>query len=100
MCHILTHSLESRRREKAASPTHEARAAFQLKALDCGIEIDDGERDLLAYLVANEKPSPSILVLTIADRAAIRAACDSAGRFQADDQEVFCAGGEALPEAV
>ena len=56
-------------------PSKEALAAFQLKVVDHGIELDVGERDLLAYLMANEKPSPQILVLTVADRAAIRAAC-------------------------
>jgi len=57
------------------APTMQAVADFQFKLTEQGIEIDDGERDLLAHLIANEKPSANILVLTVADRAAIRAAC-------------------------
>jgi len=36
---------------------------------------DAGERDLLAHILAHEKPAPDILILTTSDRAAIRACC-------------------------
>ena len=56
-------------------PTEHDRAAFRLKAIHLRIELDEGERDLLAYVLAHETPSPEILVLTASDRAAVRACC-------------------------
>ena len=57
--------------------TEKNRADFmiRLKALHPKIEMDAGERDLLAHILAHEKPAPDILVLTTSDRAAIRACC-------------------------
>jgi len=60
---------------KIRHPSDEDRAAFRLKALELNLELDAGERDLLAYLLAHEKPRPEILVLTTSDRAAVRASC-------------------------
>ena len=37
--------------------------------------IDAGERDLLAHFLCHETPSPNTLLLTSADRNAVRAAC-------------------------
>jgi hypothetical protein len=62
--------------KKIHTPTHADRATFVLKAREQRLELDDGERDLLAYLMAHERPSPDILILTVSDRAAIRAACE------------------------
>jgi hypothetical protein len=60
---------------KIHRPSDEDRAAFRLKALELKIELDDGERDLLAYLQAYEKLGADVLVLTTSDRAAVRACC-------------------------
>lgn len=56
-------------------PNDEDRAAFRLKALELNLELDEGERELLAYLHAHEKPAEDILVVTTSDRAAVRACC-------------------------
>lgn len=61
--------------KKIHNPTVEDQAALREKMLEHKIELDDGERDLLAYIHAHEKPSENILILTMADRAAVRAAC-------------------------
>jgi hypothetical protein len=57
--------------------THKARADFRerLKKLEPKLELDAGERDLLAHIMAREKPAPNILILTMSDRAAVRACC-------------------------
>lgn len=60
---------------KIHRPGDEDRAAFRLKSIELRLELDDGERDLLAYLFAHEKPSTDVLVLTTSDRAAVRACC-------------------------
>ena len=57
--------------------THKDRADFRdrLKKLEPKLELDAGERDLLAHIMAHEKPAPNILILTMSDRAAVRACC-------------------------
>jgi hypothetical protein len=62
---------------KVHETTKQDQAQFQerLKTIKLSIEIDAGERDLLAYILAHEKPSANNLILTTSDRAAIRACC-------------------------
>jgi hypothetical protein len=57
--------------------THKDRADFmdRLKQKEPSLEMDPGERDLLAWVLAHERPALDTLILTTSDRAAIRACC-------------------------
>jgi hypothetical protein len=54
--------------------THD-RAVFQLKLLERRIVLDPGELDLLAHVYSHEKVTSNLLILTMADRAAVRTCC-------------------------
>jgi hypothetical protein len=60
---------------KIHRPDSKDRAALQLKLMELKSALDDGERDLLAYLLGHEKPSENVLVLTTSDRAAVLVCC-------------------------
>jgi hypothetical protein len=66
-----------RRTLKKIHPVSENdRALLAEKFMGAGLDpVDDGERDLLAHFLCYETPSPDTLLLTSADRNAIRAAC-------------------------
>ena len=62
--------------KKKHSVSDDDRALLAEKFMELGLDpVDDGERDLLAHFFCHEMPSPDTLLLTSADRNAIRATC-------------------------